>query len=376
MINQLLRERPPGYGGVERVAHQLASIWGEAVFSLAPAHQCFDERDPLSVSYRRVSLKSIRLSRFYFPLPSRAFLGLLFSSSPLHGHLPSPEILIILLVAKIIKPERIISVHWHCFLDERRGFSPFIYILYQRMALFILPFLAKSIITTSPSLRNELKILIPSARIDVLPCSLDLNYEKQLLKVEDRISPASCIRVVFIGRLDSYKRVDWLIEALESMPTPWKLSVVGDGPKRKYLESYAISRLGCGNNIRFYGQVNEQFKLKVLMDSHVLVLPSDRCNEAFGIVQLEAMASGIPALAFDYLRSGMAWVSEIGAFPWSRQPLDLSQALSKLLNEDLYNQACQESRKRYMSLFANEVWVEKLHKITTGLMTREIEEVA
>ena len=33
-IQQLLREWPPGYGGVERVAHELAMVWGGAVWSL------------------------------------------------------------------------------------------------------------------------------------------------------------------------------------------------------------------------------------------------------------------------------------------------------------------------------------------------------
>ena len=33
-VEQVLREWPPGYGGVERVAHELASVWGGAVYSL------------------------------------------------------------------------------------------------------------------------------------------------------------------------------------------------------------------------------------------------------------------------------------------------------------------------------------------------------
>ena len=31
--DQLLREWPPGYGGVERVVHELASVWGGTVYS-------------------------------------------------------------------------------------------------------------------------------------------------------------------------------------------------------------------------------------------------------------------------------------------------------------------------------------------------------
>lgn len=364
MIVQLLRERPPGYGGVERVAHQLASFWGGAVFSLAPVDQQLDVSDPQSVSYRRVSLKSIRISRLYCPLPSHSLRSLLFDTSPLHGHLPSPEVLILLLLAKAIRPRRKISVHWHSFLDERPGYSPWINIAYQRIAYLLLPLFAELIITTSPRLRDELKICFPKVSIDVLPCSLDLDYEHRLLRMKDRMSPESRLHVLFIGRLDSYKRVDWLIEALKTISRPWRLSVIGDGPKRTQLESFASSSLGYGQAIRFYGKVTEAEKCKVLSESHVLVLPSDRCNEAFGIVQLEAMASGIPALAFDYLRSGMSWVSDLDALPWSHQPEDLPYIVSKLLDDGIYKQACKESRSRYMMLFSYEAWHDKLRRLT------------
>ena len=40
------------------------------------------------------------------------------------------------------------------------------------------------------------------------------------------------MRVLFIGRLDGYKRLDWLLMSLAAMRSPWRLSVVGDGPNR------------------------------------------------------------------------------------------------------------------------------------------------
>ena len=50
MVEQLLREWPPGYGGVERVAHELASVWGGAVYSLDVQHQALTAKDPLAVA--------------------------------------------------------------------------------------------------------------------------------------------------------------------------------------------------------------------------------------------------------------------------------------------------------------------------------------
>ena len=115
-IQQLLREWPPGYGGVERVAHELATVWGGPVFSLDVQNSSFLDSEPLPVNYQRKRILSIRLfGRFFLPLPCRPLLDLLFSSRPLHGHLPSPGVLIILLVAFLIQPQRRITVHWHCF---------------------------------------------------------------------------------------------------------------------------------------------------------------------------------------------------------------------------------------------------------------------
>jgi glycosyltransferase involved in cell wall biosynthesis len=364
LIVQLLREKPPGYGGVERVAHQLASFWKGPVFSLAPKGKPFAGSDPLPISYVRISLKSFCLSRLYCPFPSRSLKSLLFDDSPLHGHLPSPEVLILLVLAKLIRPGRKLSVHWHSFLDERPDYSSLPNKLYQRIAYWLVPFIADFIVTTSPRLKDELKAHLPEVGIDVLPCSLDPACERQLLAIKDRTSPNPCLRVVFIGRLDSYKRVDWLIKALLKIPNPWQLSVIGDGPKRNQLESLRSSLSIPAHTISFYGRVTEVEKQKVLSESHVLVLPSDRCNEAFGIVQLEAMASGIPALAFDYSRSGMAWVSDLMSLPWTHQPDELSHVIVRLANADTFSKASREARDRYIQLFSCETWRQKLNDIT------------
>ena len=61
MVEQLLREWPPGYGGVERVAHELASVWGGAVYSLDVQHQALTAKDPLAVAYPRQRLPSTKL---------------------------------------------------------------------------------------------------------------------------------------------------------------------------------------------------------------------------------------------------------------------------------------------------------------------------
>ena len=78
VIQQLLREWPPGYGGVERVAHELATCWGGAVFSLDVQGQSFLRGDSLPVTYPRRRLRTINIfSRLHLPLPGRSLILLL-----------------------------------------------------------------------------------------------------------------------------------------------------------------------------------------------------------------------------------------------------------------------------------------------------------
>ena len=113
-----------------------------------------------------------------------------------------------------------------------------------------------------------------------------------------------------------------------------------------------------------YGRVSEDFKTELLSNADILVLASDRCNEAFGIVQLEAMACGIPVLSFDLPRSGMHWVSKVEALSWSGKPKDLKLLLERLLrNTQLYIRVSHELRSRYVRVFAVQVWQRRLKKL-------------
>ena len=123
-MDQLLREWPPGYGGVERVAHELASELNVLVYSFDVQSQASSSPDSLPVSYPRKRLPAVNIfGRLHFPLPSLGLFRLLFSRRPLHGHLPSPAVLLVLILAKILRPRRHVSAHWHCFLDPDPGLT-------------------------------------------------------------------------------------------------------------------------------------------------------------------------------------------------------------------------------------------------------------
>ena len=374
---QLLREWPPGYGGVERVVHELADAWhaqglSPTVFSLVAQPRALHELDPLPVAYRRVPLPSLTLGRLIVPLPSLPLLRLLASPEPLHAHLPCPAVLALALLAGLVRPGRRISLHWHSFLEPSSTPAGRLFGAYQWLAERSLPCFAR-IITTSPQLRHEL-IAAGAApqRVHVLPCSLPEPLERQAERIAAAwLAPdpmglgtkaSAPFRLISIGRLDSYKRVDWLINALAAVPgQTLQLDVVGDGPDRAALERLAAQRVP--GQVRFHGRLDECAKLALLARADLLVLAANRCNEAFGIVQLEAMACAVPAVAFEHPRSGMAWVSRTAALQWDGRPASLPPLIARLAADPpLLQRARSAALQRYQEQFARCVWLQRLQE--------------
>jgi len=97
--------------------------------------------------------------------------------------------------------------------------------------------------------------------------------------------------VLYVGRLEPRKGVSTLINAMKHVDGT--LLIAGQGSMLPLLRERA-KLLGIGNRVRFLGMV-EYSKLPLLYRaSDVFVLPS--LSEAFGIVLLEAMASGTPVI--------------------------------------------------------------------------------
>ena len=353
------------------MAHELGSVCDGAIYSLDVQDQARLSQDPLPVTYTRTRLRSVRVfGRLHLPLPSWSLIRLLTTSEPLHGHLPSPGVLLLLVFARLLRPQRIVTAHWHCFLESRPGLNGFLFRLYQWVALRVVPYLS-AVVTTSPVISAELQYCgCPPAQVVVLPCCLgarqeELAFEVPLLAAKE----GDPMRVLFVGRLDSYKRLDLLLESLATIRTPWRLSVVGDGPKREQFVNLA-NQLFHGQFhqdselVQFHGRLPELEKQELIAESDVLVLPSDRSNEAFGIVQLEAMAAGRIALAFDQPRSGMGWVGRLPGLRWSQTPEGLIEVLQRLADQPaLRHQLSAQSRERYRMFFARRVWLKQLERL-------------
>lgn len=96
--------------------------------------------------------------------------------------------------------------------------------------------------------------------------------------------------VLVVSRLFDHKRIDWAIEACKQ--TNKNLVIVGDGPDRAYLERIAEK----SPNIIFLGFLSEDIEVKTMYEMADVLL---FCGlEDFGLVPIEAMASGTPVLGY------------------------------------------------------------------------------
>lgn len=89
------------------------------------------------------------------------------------------------------------------------------------------------------------------------------------------------------GRIVSYKKFDLAIKAFNKLNMP--LKIFGEGPDLRKLKKMA------NKNIQFLGFVSENEKVKLYSEARAFICPHE---EDFGITLVEAMASGIPIIAY------------------------------------------------------------------------------
>ncbi len=105
------------------------------------------------------------------------------------------------------------------------------------------------------------------------------------------------LQVVFVGNVTPRKGLDTLVDALARVDTPVHLTVVGRPVDREYYESVRARARddGLADRVTFAGELSDDALAATLQESHVLAVPSR--HEGFGIVYLEGMGFGLPAVA-------------------------------------------------------------------------------
>lgn len=179
---------------------------------------------------------------------------------------------------------------------------------------------------------------VPLARRHVIPYGLDytpLQLDARTMVLRDELrSRARGRGLVFaMGRHVYYKGFEVLIEALAH--TDAYLVLGGDGPLRSQLEQQAAS-MGLSDRVFFSGRIPEEDLAAYFHACDVFCLPSVEPSEAFGLVQLEAMACGKPVVCTQ-LNNGVNVVNVHGQTGFAvpvRDPVTLGQCIAKLLRDD------------------------------------------
>jgi glycosyltransferase involved in cell wall biosynthesis len=120
----------------------------------------------------------------------------------------------------------------------------------------------------------------------VIPPPIDVQQYRPLTGVEREVGAASEAYLV-LSRLAPYKRVDLAVEAFNILKRP--LVIVGEGRDLGRLRRMA------GPTIRFLGRLPDEQVKEYLARCRALIFPGE---EDFGLVPVEAMASGIPVIAY------------------------------------------------------------------------------
>ena len=189
---------------------------------------------------------------------------------------------------------------------------------------------SKRIICVSRAEADLFLTHFPSARsrVTVIPNGVDLGRITAA-----RPYPTAGAVVVTGGRLQSYKQIDRIVEAMALTPPDLRLVVTGDGPERGALEALADER-GLRERVRFIGRVETERLYRWYASAEVFCSMSS--NEAMPVTILELLAAGARVVASDIpahrdIRDRTA--GAITLVPLDAEPEVLAEALEHALKE-------------------------------------------
>jgi rhamnosyl/mannosyltransferase len=247
----------------------------------------------------------------------------------LHLHVPNPVGALAYLASIRPRQHALVVTHHSDVVRQaalRRLFQPFMNAVLAR---------ADAIIATSPNYLETSPELAPFRdKCVVVPYGLETARFRKTPALE---AEARAIRqrygaplLLGVGRLVYYKGFEHAIAAMREIDA--QLLLVGDGPLREPLERLA-AKLGVAGRVHFAGNVHNDQLAPYYHASDLFLFPSIARSEAFGIVQLEAMACGLPVIN-TALDSGVPFVSrsgETGLTVTPNDPAALAAAARELL---------------------------------------------
>jgi len=238
---------------------------------------------------------------------------------------------------------------------------------------------AQLLLVASEYMRGELMAAgAPPERVVVLPYAtragtgatppLPLPEDTQAFLAQDAGADPNPVLVTPARLALPDKGVDVLLEILQSLQQPFRAVIAGSGPAREELERSTRER-GLSSHVHFAGWLDAG-QMETLYEAADAVLFPSTWDEPFGLVGIEAMAHGVPVVAFDV--GGVGQWLEDGVGGWRLPRGDVAafaRAVDRLLDEpEVAQRAGASGRVRVERDFRYGVHGSRLEALLEGLI--------
>lgn len=203
----------------------------------------------------------------------------------------------LLRVAKLRQTHTVLNIHDIPYLMQQAENLPLSFPFRQWLSIQGDCNSADRIVVNSKFMRDNVVnwYRIKHDKIVVIPNGIDL---ERFTGNDDRIMLEGDPSILYFGHLQRLKGVDILIQAIAKLRSELpniKLHFVGGGNSRYY--ALLAKKEGVEKHVIFHGWAKQSMVASYYKSADICVFPSR--HEGFGIVILEAMASGMPVIASD-----------------------------------------------------------------------------
>lgn len=228
----------------------------------------------------------------------------------------------------------------------------------------------QAIIIGSPPMRRSAYLAEHQDKLHLIPYGIPLARFRDAIPATGMQDAAALPTLLFVGRLRYYKGLDYLIRALPQIRA--RLLVVGIGPMEAEWRKLAAD-LSVGERITWLGEVPDAHLPALYHAADLFVLPASHTSEAFGLVQVEAMAAGLPVVCTE-LGTGTSYVNQdgvTGRVVPPRDPAALAVAINALLADPAERaRLAAGAQARVAAEFDLPIMVRRVLELYEGVLTR------